>query len=179
VFDRLETEGRAMLRREGVADEDVRIELHAEMQYVGQSYVLPIELPAGGLDPDALAAAATRFHAAHERAYGFSAPAEPTEIVNLRLGAIGRIPPWEPRTIPADGRVVEPRTVRDVYFAEAGGFTPTAIYDRATFTQSTTLAGPCIVEEMDSTTVIHPGYRADLDAWGNLVIAPTSGDQQR
>ena len=129
--------------------------------------------------PDALAAAATRFHAAHERAYGFSAPAEPTEIVNLRLGAIGRIPPWEPRTIPADGRVVEPRTVRDVYFAEAGGFTPTAIYDRATFTQSTTLAGPCIVEEMDSTTVIHPGYRADLDAWGNLVIAPTSGDQQR
>jgi N-methylhydantoinase A len=179
VFDRLETEGRAMLRREGVADEDVRIELHAEMQYVGQSYVLPIEMPAGGLDPDALAAAATRFHAAHERAYGFSAPAEPTEIVNLRLGAIGRIPPWEPRTIPADGRVVEPRTVRDVYFAEAGGFTPTAIYDRATFTQSTTLAGPCIVEEMDSTTVIHPGYRADLDAWGNLVIAPTSGDQQR
>jgi len=36
--------------------------------------------------------------------------------------------------------------------------------------------GPCIVEEMDSTTVIHPGYRADPDRWGNLVIAPSGGE---
>ncbi len=106
LFERLEAEGRAMLKREGVADEDVRIELHAEMQYVGQSYVLPIELPYGVARHRAdLLAAATGFHAAHERAYGFAAPAEPTEIVNLRLAAIGRIPPWVPRTIPTDGAV--------------------------------------------------------------------------
>ena len=174
IFERMEADGRAMLRREGVADQDVHVELHAEMQYVGQSYVLPIELGGGTIDDGSVAAAATAFHAAHERAYGFAAPAEPTEIVNLRLAAIGRIPPWTPRTIPSDDRRVDPTSVRDVYFAEAGGFTGTPIYDRATFTRATALTGPCIVEEMDSTTVIHPSYRADIDEWGNLVIAPAT-----
>jgi len=146
------------------------------MQYVGQSYVLPIELPRGAIDADDLVAATAGFHDAHERAYGFAAPAEPTEIVNLRLAAIGRIPPWTQRTIAASARATEPKAIRDVYFAEAGGFTPTRIYDRATFTQATRLVGPCIVEEMDSTTVIHPGHRADPDRWGNLVIAPSGGE---
>ncbi len=112
-----------MLRREGVADEDVRIEVHAEMQYVGQSYVLPIELPHGRIEAGDLLAAAAGFHAAHERAYGFAAPAEPTEIVNLRLAAIGRIPPWVPRTLPDEPRTAEPSSIRQVYFAETDGFT--------------------------------------------------------
>ena len=99
TFARLEADGRAMLRREGVDDADVVVERHAEMQYVGQSYVLPIALPQGSLEPDDLAAAERDFHAAHERAYGFAAPAEPTEIVNLRLATIGRIPAWVPNTI--------------------------------------------------------------------------------
>ena len=167
-----------MLRREGVADADVRIECHAEMQYVGQSYVLPIGLPRE-IGPEDLVAANAAFHEAHERAYGFAAPAEPTEIVNLRLAAIGAIPPWVPRTIPDGARDVEPKETRDVYFAETDGFTPTAIFDRSTLGRTTRLTGPCIVEEMDSTTVIHPGYVADLDAWGNLVIGPSGKESSR
>ena len=92
--------GRAMLRREGVADADVGSRSSAEMQYVGQSYVLPIELPHGRPSAATCSRPPRGFHAAHERAYGFAAPAEPTEIVNLRLAAIGRIPPWVPRTLP-------------------------------------------------------------------------------
>jgi N-methylhydantoinase A len=179
TFARLEADGRAMLRREGVADEDIVIEHQAEMQYVGQSYVLPIGLPRGSLEPGDLRAAVGDFHAAHERAYGFAAPDEPTEIVNLRLAAIGRIPPWVPNTIPATTRPLAPKAVRDVYFAEAGGFTPTPIYDRAHFDQATSLAGPCIVEEMDSTTVIHPGHVAAPDRWGNLVIGPAGRKEPR
>jgi N-methylhydantoinase A len=174
LLGRLETEGRAMLRREGVDDADVRIEVQAEMQYVGQSYVLPIDLPGVALTRDDLTGAVARFHTAHEQAYGFAAPAEPTEIVNVRLGAVGRIPPWEPRTLAeGDRRAIEPKTTRQAYFAEAGGFTPTPIYDRSTFVRGAVLSGPCIIEEMDSTTVVHPGYRAVPDAWGNLVISPS------
>jgi N-methylhydantoinase A len=163
-----------MLRREGVDDADVRIEVQAEMQYVGQSYVLPITLPGVSITRDDLAGAVTRFHTAHEQAYGFSAPAEPTEIVNVRLGAVGRIPPWEPRTLPTgDGSSIQPNATRQAYFAEAGGFTATPIYDRSTFVHGAVLRGPCIIEEMDSTTVVHPGYQAVPDAWGNLVISPS------
>ncbi len=178
-FARLEAEGRSMLRREGVADVDIRIEHHAEMQYVGQSFVLPIRLPHGSIEPGDLDDAVAAFHAAHERAYGFAAPAEPTEIVNLRLAAIGPIPPWAPRKIPATPTVVEPREVRPVYFPESGGFTPTPVYDRSSFHLGTSLTGPCIVEEMDSTTVIHPGYAADVDPWGNLVIGPAHREGPR
>ena len=114
------------------------------------------------------------FHEAHERAYGFAAPAEPTEIVNLRLAAIGAHPAVGPAHDPGRRAAASsPKETRDVYFAETGGFTATPIYDRAHFGQATRLTGPCIVEEMDSTTVIHPGYVADLDAWGNLVIGPS------
>jgi N-methylhydantoinase A len=168
-----------MLRREGVEDAHVIVEQHAEMQYVGQSYVLPIALPQGSLQPDDLGAAERDFHAAHERAYGFAAPAEPTEIVNLRLATIGRIPAWIPNTIPAEGAAVPSKSVRDVYFAEAGGFTPTPILERSTFNQATLLTGPAIVEEMDSTTVIHPGYSARPDRWGNLVIGPAGEEERR
>ena len=172
LLQRLETEGRAMLKREGVPDADVRIEVQAEMQYVGQSYVLPIDLPSVDVSRNDLTSAVDRFHAAHERAYGFSASAEPTEIVNMRLAAVGRIPPWEPRTIPEGDVAVEPRTTRQAYFAEADGFTPTPIYDRSTFVRGVVVRGPCIIEEMDSTTVVHPGYQAVPDTWGNLIISP-------
>ena len=177
TFARLEADGRAMLRREGVDDADVVVERHAEMQYVGQSYVLPIALPPGVLQPDDLAAAERDFHAAHERAYGFAAPAEPTEIVNLRLATIGRIPAWVPNTIGREAPAVQPKAVRDVYFAEAGGFAPTPIFERSLFDEATVVTGPAIVEEMDSTTVIHPGYWAHPDRWGNLVIGPAGGEE--
>jgi N-methylhydantoinase A len=114
--------------------------------------------------------------AAHAAAYGFSVTAEPTEIVNVRLAAVGRIPPWTPRRVGRDGPPPEPKGTREVYFDESGGFTACAIYDRASFQEDATVRGPCIVEEMDSTTVIHPGYTAKVDTWGNLVIGPSDGE---
>jgi N-methylhydantoinase A len=173
IFERMEADGRAMLHREQVADADIRVEHHVEMQYVGQSYVLPIRLARGAMEPADIEAAVADFHRAHAAAYGFSVATEPTEFVNVRLAAIGRIPAWTPRRVAPDGPPVEPRGFRDVYFEEAGGFTRSAVYDRARFDHVTSVAGPCIVEEMDSTTVVHPGYTATVDIWGNLILGPT------
>jgi N-methylhydantoinase A len=173
IFERMEGEGRAMLAREQVPEVDISIEHHLEMQYVGQSYVLPIRLARGAIDAADMATAVADFHAAHAAAYGFSVTAEPTEIVNVRLAAVGRIPPWTPRRVGRDGPRPEPKGTREVYFEESGGFTTCAIYDRAHFQETTWVNGPCIVEEMDSTTVIHPGYVANVDTWGNLVIGPS------
>jgi N-methylhydantoinase A len=169
----MEADGRAMLQREQVPDADVVVEHHVEMQYVGQSYVLPIGLARGAIDAADLETAVADFHAAHAAAYGFSVIAEPTEIVNVRLAAVGRIPPWTPRRAGQGAARVDPKGTREVYFEEAGGFTTCAIYDRGHFQERSSVSGPCIVEEMDSTTVIHPGYVANVDIWGNLVIGPS------
>jgi N-methylhydantoinase A len=57
-----------------------------------------------------------------------------------------------------------------VYFAEAGGFVDCPNYDRYRFSAGSVIDGPAIVEEMDSTTVIHPGFLAEVDRYGNMLI---------
>jgi N-methylhydantoinase A len=57
-----------------------------------------------------------------------------------------------------------------VYFAEAGGYGDCPIYDRYALGAGAHLAGPAVVEEFDSTTVVHPGYGLRVDDHGNLII---------
>jgi len=60
--------------------------------------------------------------------------------------------------------------VRQVFFAEAGGFVDCPSYNRYQLAAGGVIEGPAIVEEMDSTTVIHPGFLAEVDRYGNLLI---------
>ena len=162
VFAGLEAEGRAELEAEGVAADDVSYERRYDLRYVGQSFELTIA------DEDAHGAAA-RFHDEHERAYGFAAPDEPVELVNLRLTAVGRIEkPAAPRL--PEGRAPEPHARRPVYFAEAGDYVDCPVYDRYALPAGARFAGPAIVEEFDSTTVVHPGFTASVYATGNLFL---------
>ena len=131
-----------------------------DLRYVGQSFELTI--PAGD---DLL----ERFHAEHDRTYGFSAPEEPVEVVSLRLTSVGTIAKPPPRPLEAGGKA-EPKEHRPVYFAESDGYVDCPIYDRYALPAGATFAGPAIVEEFDSTTVVHPGYVALVDETGNLLI---------
>ena len=59
---------------------------------------------------------------------------------------------------------------RKVYFAERGGRVDCPIYDRYMLGSGDEVEGPAIVEEVDSTVVVQPGYRADVDEFGNLFL---------
>jgi N-methylhydantoinase A len=160
VFARLEADGAGEMRREGVADAAIEFVRLLDLRYVGQSYELTV--PAGD-------DAAARFHAEHDRVYGFSAETEPIECVSLRLTTVGRIAkPPPPRLAP--GAAAEPKSRREVYFAEAGGYVDCPIYDRRALGAGTRLAGPAVVEQFDTTTVVHPGYRLRVDDHGNLIV---------
>jgi N-methylhydantoinase A len=162
AFALMEDQGRRDLAREGLDAEDVTFARQLELRYVGQSYELTV--PAEDVE-----AAVAGFHAEHDRAYGFSSEDEPVELVNLRLTAVGRIAkPQLPRLERNGG--VQPRHRRPVYFAEAGDFVECAVYDRYALGAGTELTGPAVVEELDSTTVVHPGFRAGVDEYGNLVL---------
>jgi N-methylhydantoinase A len=130
------------------------------MRYVGQSYELTI--PAGD---DLL----DRFHAEHDRTYGFAAPGEPVELVSVRLTSIGRIAKPPVRRLEAGGTAA-PKETRPVYFAEAGDYVDCPIYDRYALPAGASFAGPAVIEEFDSTTVVHPGFTVRTDDIGNLVI---------
>jgi N-methylhydantoinase A/oxoprolinase/acetone carboxylase beta subunit len=68
------------------------------------------------------------------------------------------------------------RGTRNVYFGEAGDFVACRIYDRYGLTSGMRIAGPAIVEELDSTCVVHPGYAATVDEVGNLLLAPEDAE---
>ena len=170
-YREMEALGRQALQGEGAAHAGTRFERLVDMRYVGQSYELAIPMgdgPAG----EALDRMLADFHAEHERAYGFAAPGEPVEFVTLRLTAVGSIAKPGLRELPAGrgGPEAARRAVRRVWFAEAGGFTGCPSYDRYRLPAGAVVQGPAIVEEMDSTTVVHPGFRAEVDRYGNLLI---------
>ena len=173
VFRSLEDRGRLLLSREGAGLDDMVVLRQIEMRYVGQSYELTLELPSQMLTDADLKRLMNEFSGVHEREYGFSVPGEPVEIVNLRLSALGTISKPRFRELdPQLGSLVETqRGIRSVYFAEAGGFVDCPVYDRYQFGYGAMMVGPAVVEEPDSTTIVHPGCRAEVDKFGNLILS--------
>ena len=186
LFETMEEEGRRTLARESVAPAAMEFRRGIEMRYAGQSSEVAVTLPPGesdaglageldgGLDAGALAAAVRRFHAEHERAYGHGYPEQPVELVNFTVTAIGRIArPRLPRIASNEKGVSEARRgTRRVFFSDAAGFVETAIYDRDRLRAGHVVVGPAVIEEVDSTTLLHAGYRAEVDEFGNLLISP-------
>ena len=172
-FQRMRSEGQAALSREGVADEDTRFVKQVDMRYVGQSYELTVPLQEKQVDADALDEILAQFHQEHERSYGFKAEGEPVEFVALRLSAVGVIPKPRLRKVRRGGDATTNaiKETRPVYFAETGGRLNCPIFDRYQLGSEDEIEGPAIIEEADSTTVIHPDYQADVDEFGNLFLS--------
>jgi N-methylhydantoinase A/oxoprolinase/acetone carboxylase beta subunit len=162
----LDAAGRGRMREEGVAAEEVRVAYAADMRYVGQAYELevPIAVPVvRERMPEILAA----FHAVHERVYGYARTQQPVEFVNFR--AVHSYPLPRPVVTPAaraSGTLADARLGERRAYFEA--FVPTTIYERARLPLGAHLAGPAIVEQSDTTTVIPPGVTALVDDAGNL-----------
>ncbi|HEY7296260.1 MAG TPA: hydantoinase/oxoprolinase family protein, partial [Dehalococcoidia bacterium] len=167
----------AAMRRSGdaeLADDrrrapSVSYERSLDMRYVGQSY--EVDVPIDGLDPRAWAA---RFHAAHAARYGHGHPDRAVEIVNARLRL--RVPGQRVSPAHTNAREVAgalespggaPSTAAQVWF---GRPIATAIVRRLDLGPRANLHGPAVIVQMDTTTVLNPGWAARSDAAGNLIL---------
>ncbi len=170
LFVHLETRGRAALGEGGVGVELIHHLRQLDMRYAGQGYELAVDVPDGRVS---MADAEEAFHIAHERAFGFAAPGEPIEIVNVRVGSIGQIESPGFGSVPAvtDWKLAT-KDWRLAFFPESGGFTKTAVYDRTALGYGAVVAGPALLEEFDSTTVVAPGNRATIVDQGIILIEP-------
>jgi N-methylhydantoinase A len=174
MLDEFAAEAGRVLAREGVASERVRYLRTLDLRYVGQSFELAVPLPPGPLTRAALARLDGAFYRAHARAYGFAARGEPIEVVNVRLTGIGAVPrARRPRLEPGGRdarRALKGR--RRVVFEQGASPAPRdcPVYDRYRLQAGNRLAGPAIVEQVDSTTVVEPGFVAAVHAFGHLVL---------
>ena len=160
----------ARMAVDGVDPGETQREYFAEMRYVGQSHQLEVSL-GERLTPDAVKDAEVRFHAAHEQTYNHRNEATAVEFVALRATWVRPAPDAEliAEVAAADRPPPTPRT-RRLCLAAADGFQEAPVYAREALPPGFELNGPAILEQPDSTTLVYPGHRARVDAFGNLLI---------
>lgn len=165
-FKEMEREASGLLYEEGVAEEDSNLVRYVEMRYTGQWRSLSVSI---GQDITSLDEALENFHREHEREFAFSNKDQQVEIYGLRVTAIGTVPKPEFPTYTPNGSLEEAvKESREVYFDD--GFVETVVYNREKIPVGSTIHGPAVVDQLDTTTVIPPEFTAEVDKYRNLII---------
>jgi N-methylhydantoinase A len=120
-----------------------------------------------------MAALIERFHDAHRRRYGHMAQAEAVEIVNFQVTAVGLIPKPATQTFDAPAAGAPPQAAphadRQAYF-NGGDACEVPVLRRDALAPGTRIAGPAVIEEKTSTTVLYPGQHATVDSYLNIEV---------
>lgn len=166
-FAPLERRARAEMAEQGYGPDQLHFHRRLDVRYVGQSHELTI--PYAEEDGEGLLV--HRFHEAHERRYGYRRNGAQVEIVTVRLETSAPVEaPTLPRQAPGS-----PDTSaallgeKSVWFG--GRALPTRLYTRDGLQAGHRFAGPAVVFQYDTTTVIPPDWQADVDAYGNLILS--------
>ena len=171
ILDDLEARARQELDAEGIAREDQSVHYEVDLRYHGQGLQLPVSFTADEFERNGLAFLAKQFDDEHTQLFTFALDAE-HEIVTLRAIIRGAETFVEAATVaqggadPAAAKVASGSVYVDNRDQEA------AVYDRAKLRAGNRIEGPAIVTEMDSTTLIMPGYVGVVDGYGNIIINP-------
>jgi N-methylhydantoinase A len=166
-FAELKDKAQRDMQKEGYGPDEIRLDERLDLRYVGQSFELTVAI-ADGLDEKEIAAA---FHKAHADRYGFSWPDKPIQVVNLRLIAEApRAGPALPRLAQgeADCRQALIGRKRVVFGAQA---IESQLYDRDKLLAGNRFAGPAIVFQYDTTSVVPPDWHVLVDEYSNLLIS--------
>jgi N-methylhydantoinase A len=175
LYGEMEAEGRRILRGAEVPDDAVRIRRTAEMHYTGQGHEVEVEVPQGALDSASLVAITANFESAYRALYSRIPMGVPIEALNWRIVVSGPVPDLtvsgaRPGSTAPGAAKPTPKGTRKAYFPEARGYVDTPVYDRYALTPGAALAGPAIIEERESTTVVAPGARVSVDARLTLIL---------
>jgi N-methylhydantoinase A len=167
AYRELRTRADADFDTEGVVRERRRYQRSADMRYIGQTSEINIRHAADDpSQPVDLGAYLAEFHRQHEMVYTYSVPDEPVEIVNIRLRAVGVVDKPAQRAPKIEG-VARPVATRDVWFTQP---TRTSVYDRQHLAPGTRIAGPAVIQELSSATIVPPGATATIDAQENILL---------
>ena len=171
VLSSLGRDAKSWLREEGIDEQAQDLHYQVDIRYFRQGYEFSMEVDPDALSNGGLGELEDRFGAAHERLYGFRL-SSPVELVNLRAVGTGRVtkigfPKFETEGPDASAALIDEHRV---HFE--GGFVASKIYDRELLQAGNRIAGPAVIVQKDSTTVIHPEHIGEVDAHLNILILP-------
>jgi N-methylhydantoinase A len=173
IYGDMEKEGRAAIGDSAIKPSEIKISRGADMRYVGQEHAVAVDLQDTLFKIKDRQGIKGQFDQVHAVRYGTSAPREPADIVSLRMTVTGIMRNPSPRSVTQGSKRPETGAIlrtKSVFFGDAGGFVPTPVYERTRLRHGNEIEGPALIEEHASTTVIAPGDRLTVDAFGNLVL---------
>jgi N-methylhydantoinase A len=176
LYDTLEAEGTAILKRQGVADKDMKLVRGAEMRYFGQLHDVDVNVPEAHegkpFTEAALKELIQTFHEQHRALFGWADPAMPTILSMLKLQAIGLRAPIELQKQARSPRDASPalKRRRKVYFKDLKRFEDTPCFDSDRLRHGNVILGPAIIEETKTTIVLPQGAELAVDPYDNYLV---------
>ena len=176
VYRELEEEALYWLNQEGLPQQARSLLRSADMRYTHQGFEVATDLKGGSLDEKSIEGLLDEFHRRHKQLFGFSLD-QPVEVVTLRVSALGtlgaaRMPRLTGKPVPAEKAIKEQRPV---FFQELGAPVLCDIFKRSMLSPDSIVQGPSILEGVDSTVVINPGWQGRIDEYGNCILQAVPG----
>jgi 5-oxoprolinase (ATP-hydrolysing) len=174
-FAVLEAQALKQFAKDKIDKKRVKIEWIVDARYEGQGYELRVDAKKGKVTEAWIRSVKEAFHDIHEREFSRRFEEADVQFANIRVRAIGQMPGLKPKTI-KKGTATPPKgalkLTADAWFEKNGKpakFT-TRFYERTELLAGNRIAGPAIITQFDSTSVVPPGYSAEVDRHGNLII---------
>ena len=174
VYEAMEESAREMLRAAAIPESQWVLERGADLRYSRQAYELTVPARSGPVTVDTLDDMAAKFHEKHRITYGHANPDEAVQLVNLRLTAIGKLEGLDLRHVGSDG-VEGLKGSRPVWFRRTGRV-DCAIYNRDGIAAGDRIAAPAVIEALDATIVVPPGWAARANDNGHIIMEAQDGE---
>ena len=171
-LNELVAEATADLQHEGFAGSP-QVQRSVNMRYLGQNYEEEIPIPGGQVTAESLPQLLAAFETHYEATYGYRIPDEIIELVQFNVTVLGDTAKPELPLLP-EGLPASPAGTRRAWFS-AEGAVECPVYARDDLSPADRIAGPAIIEELDSTTVVHPGQHFAISQHGTAVLEWTGG----
>jgi len=159
------------LIEDGIDENRLEVTYQADLRYAGQAFQITVEFTEAELRAKGVAVLTDQFDAEHEQLFTFKL-GDGHEILMIRAVVGASVTLKADISIPKGSGDVSGALIHQSRFFYEGDWHDAGIYDRGRLGAEDVVTGPAIVSEMDSTTVVLPGYSATVDAVGNLLIQP-------
>lgn len=172
LIEEMALEGRRLLARSGVSLDGMSFHRSCDMRYRGQTSEIRVPMPGGPLGPVALPEIIRRFDHEYRRLFERVGNCMAIEAVTWRVTATGPVPAILPQgtgLVPS-ATMPRPKKHRPIFLFSHQRFVEVPVYDRRALGPGFTVAGPCVIEERESTAVVDAGYDASVDGHWNLLL---------
>jgi N-methylhydantoinase A len=161
----------ASLNADGIPASEQEVFYQADLRYAGQAYQITLDFTESDIETKGIEELTQRFDAEHKQLFTFDL-GEGHEIVMIRAIVKARAKAIAELQVGSEGTTLEECKLHDTRYYYGSTWYDAVIYDRNKLHKGLVVPGPSIVNEMDSTTLILPGYEATIDQLGNLIINP-------